>query len=67
VDRKNHDQTLGSRGEYSYKDKKNKCLAKTSYKKEKDSDIKFVVDLIKFVKQLTQSDGKDVWIVGAQI
>jgi hypothetical protein len=26
--------------------KRTKCLAKTSYKKEKDSDIKFVVDLI---------------------
>ena len=47
--------------------KRTKCLAKTSYKMEKDSDIKFVVDQIKFVKQLTQSDGKDVWIVGAQI
>jgi len=32
--RKTHDQTLGFGGEYPYKDKKTKCLAKTSYKNE---------------------------------
>jgi dihydrofolate reductase len=63
--RKTYDQTLGFGIEYPYKDKKNYVFSQNpNIKRKKDADIEFVVDVIEFVKQLTQSHGKDIWLVG---
>ena len=53
-------------GGYPHKDKKSYVFTQTASgrKREKDQNVYFITDVIEFAKELVQSPGKDIWLVG---
>jgi dihydrofolate reductase len=64
--RRTYDKVLDFGVEYPYKDKKNYVFTQKSSgrRREKDQNVQFIADVIEFVKELIQSPGKDIWLVG---
>ena len=64
--RKTYDKVLDFGTGYPYKDKKNYVFTQKSLGKrtEKDQNVHFIADVIEFIKELVQSPGKDIWLVG---
>ena len=64
MDRRTYDKVLEFGAGYPHKDKKNYVFNQKSIgkrRKEKEGqNVEFIVDVIEFVKQLIQSQGKDI-------
>lgn len=60
--RKTYDQIL-TFGKYPYEDKTSYVFTRNSNKR-KDSNVEFVFETEKFLKELISSSGKDIWLVG---
>jgi dihydrofolate reductase len=64
--RRTYEKTLELAGEYPHKDKKSYVFTQTApgRKREKNQNVHFIVDVIEFAKDLVQSPGNDIWLVG---
>jgi len=64
--RRTYEKTLELAGEYPHKDKKSYVFTHTASgrKREKNQNVHFIVDVIEFAKDLVQSPGNDIWLVG---
>jgi dihydrofolate reductase len=64
--RRTYEKTLELAGEYPHKDKKGYVFTHTASgrKREKNQNVHFIVDVIEFAKDLVQSRGNDIWLVG---
>jgi dihydrofolate reductase len=61
-----YDKFLHSGMEYAHKDKKTFVFTQKSSGKTKGKgdNVHFIEDVIEFAKELVQSPGKDIWLVG---
>lgn len=64
--RKTYEKALELVAEYPHRDKKNYVFTQTASEERrgKDDNVQFISDIIGFVKEIIQSPGKDIWLVG---